>query len=48
MFDLDTLAKLPLETHVELFGSTTLYRAYSLVNAEQQPETDLFAGIGGA
>jgi LmbE family N-acetylglucosaminyl deacetylase len=42
---LDTLAGLSPATHQELFGITTLYRVYSLVNAEQQYESDLFDGL---
>lgn len=42
---LNTLAELPHATYAALWGATTLYRAYSLVNAEQQRESDLFAGL---
>jgi LmbE family N-acetylglucosaminyl deacetylase len=42
---LDALAALPAATHEKLWGLTTFYRAYSLVNAEQQHEIDLFAGL---
>jgi LmbE family N-acetylglucosaminyl deacetylase len=42
---LDTLTRLPPETHAALWGIATLYRVYSLVNAAQQDETDLFDGL---
>lgn len=41
---LDALAAVPWAIHQELWGSTTFYRAYSLVNASQY-ETDLFDGL---
>ncbi|NJO83758.1 MAG: PIG-L family deacetylase, partial [Blastochloris sp.] len=42
---LDALAGAPPATHETLFGTTTLYRVYSLVNAAHQDETDLFDGF---
>jgi hypothetical protein len=42
---LDTLARLPTGPHEALWGTTTLYRVYSLVNAEQRYEIDLFDGL---
>jgi LmbE family N-acetylglucosaminyl deacetylase len=44
---LNKLAELPSETHTALWGTTTFYRVYSLVNPEQQHEIDLFAGVSG-
>lgn len=42
---LDTLAGLPATTHAALWGITTLYRVYSLVDTGYQYEIDLFAGL---
>jgi LmbE family N-acetylglucosaminyl deacetylase len=44
---LDTLGRLAPNIHTELWGTTTFYRVYSLVNPEQQHEIDLFAGVSG-
>jgi len=41
------LQELPDDHHSHLWGTQTYYRAFSLVNGGGQPETDLFAGLGG-
>ena len=42
---LDTLTGMPPATYQDILGETTLYRVYSLVNAAQQDETDIFDGL---
>jgi LmbE family N-acetylglucosaminyl deacetylase len=41
------LGELTPEQHAALWGSQTLYRAFSLVNGGREVETDLFAGLRG-
>lgn len=42
---LEELGQLPMEDQIKLWGTTHLYRAFSLVNGGRQLETDLFAGL---